>query len=88
MRTALPKLLLTTVVAAVLAAVVAAPASAQSPEQGPGGPILVVSDGGFARYYAEILRGEGLNEFTVADSGSLNAGTLAGYTSVVLARPR
>ena len=85
MRTALTKLLLTTVVAAVLAAVVAAPASAQSnPEQGPGGPILVVGNGGFARYYAEILRGEGLNEFTVADTGSLNAGTLAGYTSVVL----
>ena len=43
-------------------------AGAQStPEQGPGGPILVVTDPAdpFGTYYAEILRAEGLNEFAV-----------------------
>jgi hypothetical protein len=60
--------------------------SAQStPGQGPGGPILVVTDPGdlFGRYDAEILRAEGLNEFAVTDT--LNAPTLAGYQVVVLA---
>ena len=35
------------------------------PDQGPGGPILVVASAGdpFGRYYAEILRAEGLNAF-------------------------
>ena len=44
-------------------------ASAQSPAQGPGGPVLVVTDpaDNFGEYYAEILRAEGLNEFAVED---------------------
>ena len=37
------------------------------PDEGPGGPILVIGSAAnpFSRYYAEILRNEGLNEFTV-----------------------
>ena len=64
-------------------------ASAQStPGQGPGGPILVVTDSGdaFGTYYAEILRAEGLNEFAVTDKGNLTAATLNGYQVVLLAQ--
>ena len=63
-------------------------AGAQSPAQGPGGPILVVTNPSdpFGTYYAEILRAEGLNEFTVADLSALNPSTLAGYDVVLLAR--
>jgi FlgD Ig-like domain len=63
----------------------AAPARAVVPPP-PGGPILVVTSGadGFSRYLPEILRGEGLNEFDVADVGSLSPGLLAGRGVVVL----
>ncbi len=59
----------------------------QSPGEGPGGPVLVVVDPGdaFGRYYAEILRAEGLNEFAVAEQGALSAQTLAAYQVVLLA---
>src|SRR5919198_376995 len=65
------------------------PASAQSAVgEGPGGPILVVAGPGdpFGRYYAEILRAEGLNEFAVTDKANLNAATLGSYQVVVLAQ--
>jgi hypothetical protein len=57
------------------------------PGQGPGGPVLVVTDAGdpFGRYDAEILRAEGLNEFAVIDKANLNTATLASYQVVVLA---
>ncbi len=44
-------------------------APTRDPNEGPGGPILVVADPGnpFSRYYAEILRTEGLNAFAVAN---------------------
>ena len=64
-------------------------AGAQSkPEQGPGGPILVVTDPAdpFGTYYAEILRAEGLNEFAVTSEASLSAATLSGYQVVLLAK--
>ena len=50
--------------------------------------MLVVTNPGdpFGTYYAEILRAEGLNEFAVTDTGSLDAGTLAGYQVVLLAQ--
>jgi len=78
-----------TILAALLAVACcawAAPAAtAQSgPGQGPGGPILVVTNDAFGGYYAEILRAEGLNEFAVAPLGSLSAQTLASYQVVVL----
>jgi hypothetical protein len=66
-------------------------ASAQSrpnPEQGPGGPILVLTAGNadYGKYYAEILRAEGLNHFTMADVATLSASALAGFDVVVLAK--
>ena len=49
--------------------------------------MLVVVDPGdaFSRYYAEILRAEGLNEFTVAEQSAVRAQTLAAYQVVLLA---
>jgi hypothetical protein len=78
-------LLRLTLGAAVL--VPASPAQAQShvPSQGPGGPILVVAGDAFGRYYAEILRAEGLNAFAVTDAGSVGAESLAAYQVVILA---
>jgi hypothetical protein len=58
------------------------------PGDGPGGPVLVISAAGnpFGRYYGEILRAEGLNEFTIADIGSVSAATLDAHDVVVLAQ--
>ena len=58
----------------------------QSPTEGPGGPILVLTDPAdrFDTYYSEILRGEGLNAFTVAQ-GPVTAAKLNGHTTVLLA---
>ena len=38
----------------------------------------------FTRYYAEILRAEGLNEFAVLNLGSVDATVLAGYDVAIL----
>jgi hypothetical protein len=56
------------------------------PDEGPGGPILVISRSAspFSRYYAEILRAEGLNEFTVKDMTTVTAATLASYDAVIV----
>ena len=50
--------------------------------------MLVVADPAdeFGQYYGEILRSEGLNEFAVADVGTLSAQTLSAYQVVVLAK--
>ena len=68
---------------------VTTPAQAQThvPSQGPGGPILVVADPGdpFGRYYAEILRAEGLNAFAVADAGAVSAQSLAAHQVAIIA---
>ena len=63
-------------------------ARAADPSQGPGGPILVLTSGNanYGKYYAEILRNEGLNAFTVADIATLSASQLAAYDLVILAR--
>src|SRR3974377_2139142 len=55
--------------------------------QGPGGPILVITSSSFryGTYYAEILRTEGLNEFTVADIATLNQPVPSTYDVVILA---
>jgi hypothetical protein len=57
------------------------------PNQGPGGPILVITSPSsiFGKYYAEILRTEGLNEFAVADIGTVTSTTLNAYDVVLLA---
>jgi len=56
------------------------------PNDGPGGPILVVSSTGnpFSRYYAEILRAEGLNAFAVTDLTNVTATLLATYDVVII----
>ena len=56
------------------------------PDEGPGGPILVVSTAAnpFSRYYAEILRSEGMNEFKVTDLANVNAAMLGAYDVVIL----
>jgi hypothetical protein len=55
-------------------------------DQGPGGPVLVVTDGSnpFSVYYAEILRNEGYNEFATAALANVTATTLASYDAVIL----
>jgi hypothetical protein len=72
-------------IAAAFVFTAAAPAVAAVPPP-PGGPILVVTSGadGFGGYLPEILRQEGLNEFDVADVGSLSPALLAGHGIVVL----
>lgn len=59
---------------------------ATDPNQGPGGPILVITASGdsYGKYYAEILRTEGLNYFDVKDIASVSASTLSSYDAVVL----
>ncbi|RCJ27108.1 hypothetical protein A6770_02820 [Nostoc minutum NIES-26] len=53
----------------------------------PGGPILLVTNASnpFSNYYTEILRNEGLNDFSVSDISSVSAATLANYDVVILA---
>jgi hypothetical protein len=78
-----------TIAMLLIGALLAPAAHAQSsPGDGPGGPILVVTDPAdqFGRYYAEILRAEGLNEFAVADKATLSGPLLNGYQVVVLAQ--
>ena len=57
------------------------------PDEGPGGPILVATSAAdpFGRYFAEILRSEGMNEFTARDISTVTALTLGNYDTVVLA---
>jgi fibronectin type 3 domain-containing protein len=56
------------------------------PNQGPGGPILVItsSSNPFSEYYAEILRTEGLNAFTLSDISSMTAEKLLSYDVAIL----
>ena len=67
-------------------AICAQTAAAQSdPAQGPGGPVLVLTDAGFGRYYPEILRAEGLNEFAVANVSAMSPTLLNAYQVVIVA---
>ncbi len=60
------------------------------PDEGPGGPILVITNAAnpFSRYYAEILRAEGLNEFTVTDLSTVTPALLSNYDVVDPRRDR
>ncbi|MGZ6226225.1 MAG: Ig-like domain-containing protein, partial [Syntrophales bacterium] len=51
-----------------------------------GGPILVITSASnpFTGYYAEILRTEGFNSFTVSDISLVTAGTLSNYDVAIL----
>ena len=62
--------------------------AAADPNQGPGGPILVVtsSSATFGKFYAEILRTEGFNEFSVVDVSAVTPTLLSSYDVVILAR--
>ncbi len=70
------------------ALIVAGPAAAQGtpPDVGPGGPILILANAGnpFGKYFAEILRNEGLNAFSVAELSALDATLLDAYDFVIL----
>jgi WD40 repeat protein len=52
----------------------------------PGGPVLIVTSTSnhFSEYYAEILRNEGLNYFSVSDISSISSATLNNYDVVIL----
>ena len=56
------------------------------PGEGPGGPILIVSSAGqpYSKYYSEILRAEGLNDFAVTDISALTPSMLAAADVVLL----
>lgn len=56
------------------------------PTDGPGGPILVIgsSFNPFSRYAAEILRAEGLNEFTAEDISLVTPAQLNNYDVIIL----
>ncbi|MEO8225096.1 MAG: N,N-dimethylformamidase beta subunit family domain-containing protein, partial [Gammaproteobacteria bacterium] len=55
-------------------------------EDGPGGPILIVSSANnpFTKYYAEILRAEGLNAFLSSDLSTVTPSVLAAHDIVIL----
>ena len=59
---------------------------APSPDEGPGGPILIISSSAnpFSRFYAEILRSEGFNEFAVSDISLTTTENLNRYDVVIL----
>jgi len=65
------------------------PASAHAAplDQGPGGPVLVITGdaNAFGGFYAEILRNEGLNAFDVSDLASVTASTLGAHRVAILA---
>ena len=84
-RRATRRLLACTGAALALAAIAAGAAPAAIPAA-PGGPILVVTSNGdgFGSYLPEILRGEGLNEFDVAERRLGRPQTLAAHDVVVL----
>jgi hypothetical protein len=56
--------------------------------RGPGGPILVITNGtpNFGKFYAEILRAEGLNAFEVVEVAQVTPTLLASHDVVILAR--
>jgi hypothetical protein len=62
--------------------------SATPIDGGPGGPILIVASDAspFSRYYAEILRAEGLTAFAVMDLSAVSPAVLNDYDVVVLGR--
>ena len=57
-----------------------------SPTVGPGGPIMVITSSAnpFTQYYAEILRTEGFNAFTVTNISRVTSALLNSYDVVIL----
>ena len=87
-RTKIKTTLAAVLLVGLLTAFGATAATAAPPGQGPGGPVLVVANSSdqFSRYYAEILQGEGLNEFDVVNLDSLTPAQLDSHQVVVLAQ--
>lgn len=57
----------------------------RNPNVGPGGPLLIVKGtGAFGAYLPEMIRGEGLNLFTVRTTSTFTAADLAPYKTLVL----
>ncbi|MGH2976033.1 MAG: DUF4082 domain-containing protein, partial [Solirubrobacterales bacterium] len=56
------------------------------PDEGPGGPVLVIAspENPFSRYYAEILRAEGMNEFIVRNLSAVTPALLDSYDVAIL----
>lgn len=56
------------------------------PQVGPGGPILVITSAAnpFATYYAEILRAEGFNAFSVTDISQVTSVLLSNFDIAIL----
>src|SRR4051812_42758229 len=88
MRTRSLELIATLLCAGLLALAVSVTANAAPPGQGPGGPVLVVTNSAdpFSRYLAEILQDEGLNAFDVVDLSALSQAQLNSHQVVVLAQ--
>jgi WD40 repeat protein len=65
-------------------------AAGQVVDNGPGGPILIVTNTAnpFSTYYAEILRNEGLNAFRIRDISSVSPAILAACDLVILGEMR
>jgi hypothetical protein len=75
----------TLLLAAACALALLAPSAHAAVPAPPGGPILVVtSTDGFGNYLPEILRAEGLNEFSVISTSQLSAQALSGASVVLL----
>lgn len=55
-------------------------------DDGPGGPVLVITSAAnpFSRYYGEILRNEGLNAYRIADVAAVSPTMLNGYDVAIL----
>ncbi|MFN8291837.1 MAG: DUF4082 domain-containing protein [Chitinophagaceae bacterium] len=60
--------------------------NAIAPQDGPGGPVLVISKATnpFSRYPVEILRAEGINEFDALDISAVNNTVLNNHDVVIL----
>ena len=88
LRAALAQLRFVLAIAAVALGFATTAFAQANPNQGPGGPILVVtsSQSTYGTYYAEILRTEGFNAFAVADIATVSPSTLAAYDVVLLAK--
>lgn len=65
---------------------VAVAAGTPPPDEGPGGPLLVITHRAnpFTRYLAEILRAEGLNAYRAVDVARVTPAVLAAYDVAIL----
>ena len=65
-----------------------AAASPVDPNQGAGGPVLVLTAPGdtYGKYYAEILRTEGIPYFTIKDTSQISASLLSQYVTTIVAQ--